>query len=82
MCNCLYKFCFIFQIRSIASCRSTTDLTQHLFLRFSAEVSSASGDSRSGLLKLLREQIKSLQEEFTQLELIAITKEAEMRDER
>jgi len=56
-------------------------LTQHLFLQFSAEVSS-SGDSRSGLLKLLREQIKALQEEFTQLELIAITKETEMRDEK
>ena len=74
-------FYFNFQARSITSCRSTTDLTQHLFLQFSAEVSS-SGDSRSGLLKLLREQIKALQEEFTQLELIAITKETEMRDEK
>jgi hypothetical protein len=61
----------------VATCRSSHDLTQHLCNRLVTE--SPTNESR---LEALTRQTMVLQEEFQQLEMLAKSKERNLRDER
>ena len=62
----------------VATCRSSFDLTQHLCNRLVSE-SPLVSESR---LEALNRQTVVLQEEFQQLEMLAKSKERNLRDER
>lgn len=65
----------------VANCRSSHDLAQHLSDRLSSE---ASDDGLSSLSRkeALVQQMMSLRQEFQQLELMARTRETNLRDDR
>lgn len=61
----------------VATCRSSYDLTQHLCDRLASESS-----SNEPKVENLTVQTASLRDEFQQLEMLAKTKERNLRDER
>lgn len=61
----------------VATCRSSHDLTQHLCNRLASEI-----PSNEAKVELLSQQSTALRDEFQQLEMLAKTKERNLRDER
>ena len=78
--QCDSLFLVHFQARLIASCRSTNDLAHHLFKRLSSEMSN--GDIHSDQVEALRHRLTSMSNESKQLELVARTRERQLRDDR
>ena len=65
----------------VATCRSSHDLAQHLSARLATEATDG-GLSSPSRVAALTHQVQTLQEEFQQLEMLAKTRETNLREER
>lgn len=66
----------------MSSCRSSQDLSQHLSKRLTSEVTTNGSKQALDRLEAFNRQISGLCDEFEQLELLAKTREQDLRDER